>query len=264
MKTIIECENLFFRYSETGPYLLNDVSLSVSEGTTLSLLGPNGVGKSTLLNCLCGILKPKSGKVTLYGKDISSLSRRAVAKAIAYVPQLVSVPFDYSVLEFTVMGRTAHMGIFQTPGAEDYELAEQALEKLGVAEFRDRPVNTLSGGEQQKVCIARAIVQEPALIILDEPTSALDYGNQIRVLGLIRELTDDGYSVLLTSHNPDQCFMLQGNVAMLQPNGQILVGTSDTILTDELLEKVYGVPSRVTYSAEHGRRSCLPVGLQPK
>lgn len=260
MNPIIESENIHFGYTESRK-ILNDISFRIYEGQLITLLGPNGVGKSTLLNCICGLLKPSSGMVKLFGNPISKLSRREIAQQIAYVPQKSSVSFDYSVKDFVVMGRSAYLSILATPSEQDYKKTDEALEKLGITQLRERPISELSGGEQQKACIARAIVQDPKLVILDEPTSALDYGNQVKVLRLIKELSASGYAVLMTTHNPDHSFMLNGDVAIMSHDGKMEMGAVDQILTENRLEEAYGTKIRLMYVDEMKRKICVPVGL---
>lgn len=260
MDHIIECSGLCFGY-EPEKRILNNVTFTIDKGELITLIGPNGAGKSTFLNCMCGLLKPDSGTIDLNGSSISNLSRRQISKIVAYVPQKTSVPFDYTVKDFTAMGRAAYYSMFQSPTEEDYKKVDTALHRLGIKELSERPINTLSGGEQQKVCIARALVQEAELIILDEPTSALDYGNQMRVLRLIRELSHMGMAVLVTSHNPDHAFMLESKVAILEKAGQLETGSCADILTSEKLSKLYSTPLLTVYSQPFQRNICLPVGL---
>lgn len=258
---LVQCDNINFSY-DSKRQILNNVSFSIEKGQLLTLLGPNGVGKSTLLNCITGLLKPQAGKVLLDGRDVFSLSRKSIAKKIAYVPQKNNVPFDYLVKEFVVMGRTAHLGILATPSEHDYKLVDDALLKLGIADLAERQINELSGGEQQKACIARALVQEPALVILDEPTAALDFGNQIRVLNLIKELLGLGFAVIQTTHNPDHCMMLGGKVAILDRCGVLETGMCKDILTEERLKKVYNAEVKLIYIPEIQREACVAYGIK--
>lgn len=260
MDHIIECDELCFGY-EPEKLILDNVTFTIGKGELITLIGPNGAGKSTFLNCLCGLLMPNSGAIKLNGKSISSLSRRQISEIVAYVPQKTSVPFDYSVRDFTVMGRAAYYSMLQSPDENDYRKVDAALHRLGIEQLSERPINTLSGGEQQKVCIARALVQEAELIILDEPTSALDYGNQMRVLRLICELSHMGMAILVTSHNPDHALMLESKVAILDRAGHLETGTCTDILTSEKLSKLYSTPLLTVYSQHFKRSICLPVGL---
>ncbi len=254
---LIECNNLSFSY-DGSRLVLRDVSFKVEKGQLVTLLGPNGVGKSTLLNCITGLIRPQSGSITLNGRSLTSMTRRAIAKQIAYVPQKTDIPFDYSVEEFVVMGRTAHLGLLATPSADDYAKVKESLVRLDMGLLAHRPINELSGGEQQKACIARALVQEPKLVILDEPTAALDYGNQIKVLNLIRELLSLGFAVIQTTHNPDHCLMLGGHVAILDKSGRLEMGPCGEILTEQRLSEVYETPLRLMYLEELGRATCVP------
>lgn len=257
---LIECKKVSFSYSEQNN-VLNDIDFSINSGQLVTLLGPNGVGKSTFLNCIIGLLRPTSGSIMLNDNELLKLSRKSIAKKIAYVPQKCIVPFDYSVKEFVVMGRTAHLGLLSMPSAEDYKAVDEALIRLEIEHLTERPMNELSGGEQQKVFIARAIVQSPQIIILDEPTSALDYGNQIKVLKLIKELSLAGYAVLMTTHNPDHTLMLDGSVAILNKTGYLTYGSISDILTEENLEQAYGTRLRIMHIEEINRKICVPYGL---
>lgn len=258
MNAIVNANKISFRYREEKT-VLKDVDFMIYPGQLICLLGPNGVGKSTLLNCVCGLLKPTSGTVRLDGEDIDRISRKRIAQMIAYVPQKTSISFDYSVREFVVMGRTAYMGILDKPSKEDYEKVEAALAQLSIQDLADRPVSELSGGEQQKACIARALVQDPKLIVLDEPTSALDFGNQMRVLKLIRQLSEQGYAILMTTHNPDHCTMLGGDVAILDRSGHLECGSHGTIMTEQRLSEAYETKLKLVFVAEIGRTVCVPA-----
>lgn len=261
MNSIVEAKKINFCYRESNNILM-DIDFSIYPGQLISLLGPNGVGKSTFLNCICGLLKPQSGTVQLCGHDIFKKSRKSIAQSIAYVPQKTTVSFDYSVKDFVVMGRTAHMSMLATPTREDFEKANAAMKELGIIDFADRSISELSGGEQQKACIARALVQSPKLIVLDEPTSALDFGNQLKVLKLIKHLSETGYAILLTTHNPDHCIMLEGTVAILDKKGNLEMGTCSDVMNEERLRRVYNTELRLVYVDEIKRKVCVPCGLE--
>lgn len=255
MKKIVEIKNVRFGYTE-DQLVLKDIDASIYEGQLISLLGPNGVGKSTLLNCIIGLLKPQNGEVLLDGEGIQILSRKAIAHDIAYVPQTASVPFDYSVLEYVVMGRTSQLHVWETPSTDDYINAEDALEKLEILHLKNRSITELSGGEQQKVCIARSIAQSPRLIIMDEPTSALDYGNQVKVLHLIKQLSALGYAILLTTHNPEHPILLNSDVWILDKSGKLECGSAEKMITETKLTALYDTKIKIFFSKELGRRIC--------
>lgn len=260
MAPILEISNLSFSYAHKSDVFRN-VSFTVEEGEIVSLLGPNGAGKSTLLNCIAGIAAPTSGGVKVLGEDIEKYSARALAQHIGYVHQRMAVSYDYTVREYLVMGAAPRVGMFSTPKQEDYERVEQAIESLHLQDLAERAVSHLSGGEAQRVAIARAIVQNPKIILFDEPTSALDFGNQIRVMRTIRQLTDQGYAVIMTTHNPDQPILLGGKVAMLNANGTLGVGHAEEILSSDSLTALYGTELHLVYVDAVDRIACLSSKL---
>ena len=260
MAPIIEVQDLSFSYSRAVPVFQN-VSFSVEPGQVMSLLGPNGAGKSTLLNCIAGLATPTKGSVTVHGKPVSTYSPRALAKHIGYVHQHIGVTYDYSVREYLVMGAAPRVGMFATPKEEDYARVEAAIVDLSLQKLADRPVSHLSGGERQRVAVARAIVQDPEVILFDEPTSALDYGNQIRVMRTIRALSERGYAVVMTTHNPDQPILLGGKVAMLNADGTLAVGDADSTLTSERLSELYGTELHLVFVDEVDRIACVSSKL---
>ena len=253
---ILEVKDLSFQYHNSRT-IFHDVSFNVDHGEVLSILGTNGSGKTTLLNCLANLFKPKSGEILLDGCPISKMSLREVARLVGYVPQLHTPAYAYTVREFTVMGRTPYIGAFTTPRARDYKIADASLERMGIAHLRDKPYTEISGGERQQVTIARVITQQPELVLLDEPTAHLDYGNQYRVVQMIRQLADEGYALIMTTHNPEHAIILNGKVAILNREGILGVGHAAETLNAEILSNLYGLSIKTVYDDDAKRNVCI-------
>ena len=254
---IYELHDLHFSYRPGAPEVLQGVSLDLAEGQLLTILGCNGSGKSTLFGCVMGILKPQSGSIALCGEDLTKLPPRTIASRVGYVPQSHTPAFDYTVFEFVLMGCAARVGLLSHPGAEERCRAEEAIERMGLRSLRDRPYTELSGGERQMVTIARAIAAHPRAILFDEPTSHLDFGNQIRVLRVIRSLSADGYAVVVTTHDPNHALLLGGQTALFTGKGQVALGSPETLLTEERLSALYGAELKLRYMDELERSVCL-------
>ena len=223
--------HLTFAYPKAPP-VLEDVSFTVPAGDFLSVLGANGAGKSTLFRCLLGGLEGYTGAISLDGRDVRTFSRRELAARIAYIPQIHRPTFGYSVLDTALMGLTRHLSPFQSPS--------KALEQLGVAHLAQRTFAALSGGEQQLVLIARALCQQSDLLIMDEPTASLDYGNQLRVLEQVRSLSKQGYTVLLSTHDPQHALRFSRRVLALQGGRVAAEGDTRSVLTPDLIRQRYG------------------------
>lgn len=236
-----------------------DLDLAAAE--VLCVLGPNGAGKTTLMRTLLGLIPALGGQVLESGRDLARLSRQAVARAVAYVPQASESPFDFTLLELAEMGRTAHLGAFAKPGRKDREIARSALERLGIGELAERPIGAVSGGERQLALIARALASEARLLVMDEPTAGLDFGNQSRVLEEIARLKAGGMSVLLCSHDPDHAFLIADRVLLLEGGRVLAQGVTVEILGDENLSRLYGVRVHVTEvdTPAGRRRVCVPA-----
>ncbi len=242
--------------------VVENISLAVQSGEILCLLGPNGVGKTTLFKSILGFLELMGGQVLLDGADMSRLPKRAIARAIGYVPQAHTPPFPFTVLEVVTMGRTAHIGAFASPSRADTDIAQEALNTLGIGFLRDRIYTEISGGERQMVLIARALAQQPEILIMDEPTSNLDFGNQIRVLEQINSLADKGLGVILTSHFPNQVFLCSTKVALIQRDNVFTVGSPDQVVTEENLKAAYGINVKITSVTNNEGstvKACIPL-----
>ena len=248
-------------YSSENP-VLERVSFSVSDHEICCILGPNGVGKTTLFKTLLGSLPPLSGEISIDGEDISRWSGKRTARAFAYVAQNHVPPFPYLVEDVVLLGRVASTGYFRQPSAQDREIAEAAMEDMGIVHLRDRAYTDVSGGERQLVMLAQALAHEPRLLLLDEPTASLDYGNQIRVLEKICVLRDRGYAAIMTTHLPEHAFLCGAGVVLLQKNAPVLAGPAAEIITEKNLYDAYGVRiSIVEHLGPDGRmqRLCSPV-----
>jgi len=258
---ILEADAVCFCYSGSPRLVLDNVTLQIDQGEILSILGPNGSGKSTLLNCMAGLLKPTLGVIRLRGRDLAKLDHRSIAKTISYVPQGHTPTFDYTVMHFVMMGRAPDISMFQKPRERDEAITLEALRALSIEHLAERSYVDISGGERQQVMIARAIAQQPQLILFDEPTAHLDYGNQHRILKLIRTLTDRGYGIIITTHNPDHALLLGGTAAIIDSNGRLSAGPSAEMITEERLKDVYNTELSILYVEELKRLACLPTSL---
>ena len=238
-------KDLTYRYAKTAAPVLQGISFTAESGDFLSVLGANGAGKSTLFRCLLGGLTDYTGAIALDGRDVRTLSRRETAEHIAYIPQIHRPTFGYSVLDTTLMGLTRQLSPFRSPTPEMEKQAMDALEQMGVAQLAERNFATLSGGEHQLVLIARALCQRSDILVMDEPTSSLDYGNQLRVLERVRLLARQGYTVLLSTHDPQHALRFSQKVLALS-GGQVAAdGCTAEVLTPELLRRLYGVEAVV-------------------
>lgn len=235
---MIKVENLSFSYKK-GNSILEDINFQIDRGDIICILGPNGIGKSTLLKCLLSILKKDKGNIIIEGKNIEDLSVKEKAKFIAYVPQFSDVGFSLTVEEVILMGRINHLRFATSPKKEDYEEMEKAIKLLSIEKLRNKYFDKLSGGEKQMVLIARALVQKSKYILMDEPTSNLDYGNQSKILKVINKLGENGYGVLLTSHYPEHSFILKSKVIVMSQGNIIHNGEAIDIVTTEILSELY-------------------------
>ena len=252
----IEVKNLNFSYGNRQ--ILFNINCCAKQGEVLSILGPNGVGKSTLFRCILGLLTDYSGRILIDDRDIRSFSVQEAARHVAYIPQSSSSIFSYRSFDIVLMGRTGSMGYFCSPGQADIEKAHWAMEKIGISHLETRCFQHLSGGEQQLVLIARALCQDASILMLDEPTANLDFGNQIRILTLIRSLAREGYTILETTHNPEQSYMFSDRILALQ-NGRVLTdGSPRQVLTSEIMQKLYGIDVEILKLYEDRIRICIP------
>ncbi len=254
---IISVENLSFAYESR--FVLSGISFSMDEGQLVSVLGPNGVGKSTLFKCMLGILSGYTVTIHLYGKDLRTIGYKALSRQIAYIPQSNYPAFNYTVLDMVLMATASHLSAFSTPGKKEKDIALAALAKLNIEAFAHRDYMRLSGGERQLVLIARALAQQSHILIMDEPTANLDYGNQLRVLGHIHDLTKEGYTVLQSTHNPEQSYLFSSGILAMREGKIIAQGTPQNVLDASLIHALYGINARVESLDGDKIRVCVPL-----
>lgn len=239
-------ENLTFAY-EKGNDVFADVSGKVCAGAFTGIVGPNGAGKSTLLRVLCGLLRPRAGRVTLDGKHLRAFSGMERARRVAFLPQAVNPAFALTVFEVVCLGRYPHVGALGGLRRKDFDVAERCLAATTTDALRDRDFMTLSAGERQRVLLASILAQEPNLLLLDEPTSSLDIHHQIEIFALLRRLTDGGYGVAVVTHDLNLAARFCDEVLLLSEDHHVLAsGKPDCVLTEERLSRAYNAPIRVT------------------
>lgn len=258
---IYDVQALTYRYPG-GRTVVKNATFTLEKGEVLTILGPNGAGKSTLFNCLANIRRPTSGTVLLNGRNMTEMTVQEIAGVIGYVQQSHTPVFDYTVLHFVTMGRAAKVGIFSKPKDEDYQIALEALETLNIVHLADRPYTQISGGERQMTLIARALTQQPQAILLDEPTASLDFGRSTYVLELIQDMQTRGYSMIMTTHDPNHAILLGGKTAILDREGVLHVGYTKDIITEERLRNLYKSNLHLVDIPSLHRTACLSAGLR--
>lgn len=261
MSIIYDIQNISFSYPSLERKVLDGLNLQISEGDVVSILGRNGAGKSTLLNCMLKLLKSQDGEIILCGKKLRDMSEREVASVVGYVPQNHTPIFGHSVFDFVQMGCASRIGLFSHPGKRERSDTAATLSEMGIEHLADRPYTEISGGERQLATIARAIVTRPRIVLFDEPTAHLDFGNQLRVLRIIKQLADKGFAVVITTHNPDHAMLLGGRAAILDRQGHLVSGKTSDIITEDSLKSVYGSDLRLKYVEEFGRKVCVYPNL---
>ena len=244
-----------FSWSETDPPLIRNCTLTLQSGETAAILGPNGSGKTTLLEILLGWRRPGEGRVLIDGDDVAVMSAVKRGRSMALVPQEERIPFAYSVLEYVMLGRAPHLPPLAAPGKRDRAIGLEALERVGVASLAARPVMKLSGGERRLVLIARALAQEPRILLLDEPANHLDPANRERVLGLLRSLREGGITLILSSHEPDVVSRLADTLVMMQKGRTPVSGSVAQMMQPDRLKEIYGVTAKI--ARVEGRRVIL-------
>lgn len=258
MATPLALEHGSFAYDRP---IFADLSLSLERGRVDALLGPNGCGKTTLLRCLGGALALREGQVFLEGREMSAYGEAERARRIAFVFQEHHTVFPYSVLEAVRMGRTPHLGFLGSPGRGDTAIAERALNTVGCLHLRAARYTEISGGERQLVLIARALAQEPSILLLDEPTSHLDYGNQMLLLAVVERLArEEGLAVLMSTHHPDHALLVAHHVFLMQGGRILAEGQPRDVVTPENLRALYGID--VSVLAMDGDRQVVVPMLQ--
>jgi len=255
METIINCSDIGFSYN--GTKVLNGINLSIQPGNMLGILGANGAGKSTLLKILCGVLKPKIGNAVFNDQELSNMDRREIAKGIAYIPQDPMFAFPFTVKEIVLMGRAPYIGRFEFEREIDKDIAQNALETVGISHLKDRLISEVSSGERQLASIARGLVQEPEIMILDEPATYLDVKHRTEIMNILRELKDNkGISIIAATHDIFSSLFYFDDIMILKDGNILAEGKSDEIIDSELLSSAYGI--EVTVKKENGRVFVFP------
>ncbi|MDY7076706.1 MAG: ABC transporter ATP-binding protein [Chloroflexota bacterium] len=243
--------------------IFDGLDLDLFEGDAACLLGPNGCGKTTLLRCLNTILTLREGELWLNGQRADTFSETKRARMMGFIFQEHTIQFPYSVLDIVLMGRAPHLSFLAAPSKRDREIAEQALETVGIVHLRDHRYTEISGGERQLALIARALSQEPQILLLDEPTSHLDFGNQMLILKTISRLVrEERIAVMMATHFPNHALLASTKVLLMRDGGFIAEGSPEDVITGSYLRQLYGVEVEVVcIQSEDGRqpKAVIPV-----
>ena len=258
----LRADGVRFTYSPRRPAVLDGLTLAVEAGDFAGIIGPNGAGKSTLLKVLAGVLRPRAGSATLFGKDVARMAPREIARTLALVPQSTESLFPFSVAEVVLMGRHAYGSLLAFEGEEDRKIAHETMERTDVAAFADRPFNELSGGERQLVVLARALAQRPRVLLLDEPTSALDLKHQAQIYGILTDLVREGLTVVVVTHDLNLAARYCRRLHALAAGRIAESGAPAAILRPGLVRDLYGAEADILGDAD-GRPIVLPRAVRP-
>lgn len=252
----LEVRGLKYTY---GKYLVLDgVDLPIVDGEVIGILGPNGCGKTTLLKNLNKNLEPSGGCVMLDGESMADLSKKEIAREVAVVPQTNEIRFAFTVRDIVAMGRMPFQGMMGAPSGEDERIVDEAIRRTGLSKHVDRHINTMSGGERQRVIIARAIAQTPKYLLMDEPTLHLDISMQFDALNLVHKLSrETGLTVVIVSHDLGMVARYCDRIVMIHDHKVHCVGTPEEVLTPENMRTVFNVDAELVFDEKIGKNTVM-------
>lgn len=258
MSVVIEGSKAGFSYRNIKA--VDDVCFSIDKGTFTAIAGPNGSGKTTLLKMMAGLVKPGSGLVNFFGRDIRTMRRGDIAKKAAWVPQSPEPVFGYKVKDLVMMGRSPHQGFLGIENSLDKKIAREAMEQTDTIDLKDRFLTDLSGGELQRVYIARALCQSHEILLLDEPTSSLDPAHQVQIMNVLKDLAGKRNSaIVMVSHDLNLCSMYADKLILMKKGSIAGFGLPESVLGPGMLENVYGCRFSVDYRSELGFSVVVPM-----
>lgn len=251
---MIEMKQASFEYKKNQP-IFQEVNWELSKGETLSILGPNGVGKTTLIKCLLGFQSLKSGNVLMEGIPISKYAPKDFFQRVSYVPQAKHIIFPYSVLDMVLLGRASSIGIYSKPSSKDMDIAKEAIRKVGIEHLTHCSTRQISGGQLQLVLMARAIVNQPEVLVLDEPESNLDMKNQLMILDLLERLREEmTLTIIINTHYPNHALRLGGKALLLGQNDQKDFGDAHQFINDDTIRRYFHVDSQMVEWREEEKK----------
>ncbi len=242
---ILHFDRVSYGYPGSESVALGEVSFGLSAGSITAVVGANGAGKTTLMKLLMGAVQPQQGQIKLAGSRLKSLSLRQRSRLMAWVPQQETAPYNHTVLDYVVLGRTPYLAIWQVPGRADVEQAERALALVGANGWQTRGIQTLSGGEWQLVLLARALAQDPQLLVLDEPTAHLDLAHKNRLIDCLHQLNQQGLTILFSCHEPDVVMALATDAVLLRHGSVVASGSLAEVWTADALSLTYSMTIRL-------------------
>jgi iron complex transport system ATP-binding protein len=243
--TLLSFNHVGFTYPTGDKPVMQELDLAIETGTITAILGPNGAGKTTLLHLALGWLHPQHGCILLYGEPLQNFSRRELGRWMGLVPQSENTPFEYSLLEYVLLGRTPYLAPLAMPREEDVAISSEKLEEVGLGSLQGRSVTSISGGERQLMLIARALAQQPKILLLDEPTSHLDLSNKGRLVHLLRQLQERGVTIIFTTHEPDVASALATHMVLMRKGEILTTGPTAQVMTGGNLSELYHMPITV-------------------
>lgn len=267
-KSVIQVKNASFGYGIKPVF--SNLSFAVEKGCVYCIVGPNGCGKTTLLDCILGLLKVNAGDILIDKINNREIKPRQLAEMVAYIPQLHQRAFPYLVKEVVLMGRAHKTSLFSSPTQEDQDIAKQAMEKVGILHLSDQPYTQISGGQCQLVMIARALAQQPEVIVMDEPTSHLDFKNELILLETILDLVrNQNISIVMATHFPNHAFFFEANnipttLALMNHGTFEQVGKPTEVLSEENVRSIYGIQTKLLIHEGEGQmpiRQIVPLTI---
>jgi len=253
---LIEINNVCFSFEQQ---VLKNININIERGKFYTILGPNGSGKTTLLRILSKSLNMEKGEISIDGKDLTQIKANTLAKEMAVVPQSTEIEFNFSVQDIVLMGRTPHISRFCSESEKDVEIAMTAMKSTNTWELRNKSINTLSGGEKQRVVVARAIAQETEIILLDEPISHLDIHHQIEIMNQLKQLNQNkNITIIAVLHDLNIAAAYGDHMILMHDRGVYKDGVPEEVLTEDIIKKVYGLEVYITKNPKTGKTFIMP------